>query len=63
MNNQPNIPTTKYSEQFKEYSINKLIRNCEFCGVNTTDLNKPTCNECIEALKELVLEHRKKKSQ
>ena len=61
MNNQPNIPTTKYSEQFKEYHINKIIRKCEFCNIDTTDLNKPVCNECAEALKELVLEQRKKK--
>jgi superfamily II RNA helicase len=51
----------KYSEQFKEYHINKIIRKCEFCETDTTDLNKPICNECSAALKEMTLEYRKKK--
>jgi hypothetical protein len=51
----------KYSEQFKEYHINKIIRKCEFCETDTTDLNKPVCIECNAALKEMTLEYRKKK--
>lgn len=38
---------------------NKLGNICHFCSGPTDNLGKPACDECMQALKELILEKRK----
>ena len=46
------------------YEINypldyKIIRDCEFCGEKVKEEFQPICDDCKEALKDLVLERKK----
>ena len=37
----------------------EISTTCNFCGERTDGINKPACDKCIQALKELILEKRK----
>ena len=37
----------------------KIIRDCEFCGEKVKEEFQPVCDDCREALKDLVLERKK----
>lgn len=41
----------------------RLGKDCEFCNEHIDDWNKPICDGCLEALKELVLERKNKSKE